>query len=62
MLDTLKILKLTPSNNYHLYTTIFDEMQYIYSYFREEARRGRRMKGLYDIVNNVKLLFPEYIY
>ena len=56
MLDTLKILKLTPSNNYHLYTTIFDEMQYIYSYFREEARRGRRMKDLYDIVQQCETI------
>ncbi len=56
MLDILKILKLTPSNNYHLYTTIFDEMQYIYSYFREEARRGRRMKDLDDIVQQCETI------
>ena len=56
MLDTLKILKLTPSNNYHLYTTIFDEMQYIYSYLREEERKGRRMKDLYDIVQQCETI------
>jgi vacuolar protein sorting-associated protein 35 len=63
MLDILKTSKLTPSNYYHLYTTIFDEMQYIYNYFREESKRGRRMKDLYDVVfNNMKLLFIDYIY
>jgi vacuolar protein sorting-associated protein 35 len=63
MLDILKTSKLTPSNYYHLYTTIFDEMQYIYNYFREESKRGRTMKDLYDVVfNNMKLLFIDYIY
>jgi vacuolar protein sorting-associated protein 35 len=31
-------------------------MQYIYSYFREEARRGRRMKDLYDIVQQCETI------
>ncbi len=56
MLDTLRTSKLTPSNYYHLYTTIFDEMQYIYNYFREEARRGRRMKDLYDVVQQCETI------
>jgi vacuolar protein sorting-associated protein 35 len=56
MLDTLRTSKLTPSNYYHLHTTIFDEMQYIYNYFREEARRGRRMKDLYDVVQQCETI------
>ena len=56
MLDTLRTSKLTPSNYYHLYITIFDEMQYIYNYFREEARRGRRMKDLYDVVQQCETI------
>ena len=56
MLDTLRSSKLSPSNYYHLYTTIFDEMQYIYNYFREEARRGRRMKDLYDVVQQCETI------
>ena len=31
-------------------------MQYIYSYFREEARRGRRMKDLYDVVQQCETI------
>ena len=56
MFETLRTSKLTPSNYYHLYTTIFDEMQYIYNYFREEARRGRRMKDLYDVVQQCETI------
>ena len=56
MFKTLRTSKLTPSNYYHLYTTIFDEMQYIYNYFREEARRGRRMKDLYDVVQQCETI------
>ena len=47
---------MTPSNYYHLYTTIFDEMQYIYNYFREESKRGRRMKDLYDVVQQCETI------
>ena len=31
-------------------------MQYIYNYFREEARRGRRMKDLYDVVQQCETI------
>ena len=50
MLNILKIKTLSPSNFYQLFLSIFDEMQYIYNYFREEACLVRRMKDLYDAV------------
>ena len=59
MLDTLKNPQLSPSNYYHLYTSIFDEMQYLLNYFREEARRGRRMKDLYDTVQQCENIIPR---
>ena len=59
MLDTLKSTTLSPTNYYQLYMTIFDEMQYIFNYFREEARRGRRMKDLYDTVQQCENIIPR---
>ncbi len=59
MLDTLKNTQLSPSNYYQLFLSIFDEMQYIYNYFREEARRGRRMKDLYDTVQQCENIIPR---
>ena len=58
MLDTLKSTTLSPSNYYQLFLSIFDEMQYIFNYFREEARRGRRMKDLYDTVQQCENIIP----
>ena len=59
MLDTLKSTTLSPSNYYLLFLSIFDEMQYIFNYFREEARRGRRMKDLYDTVQQCENIIPR---
>ena len=59
MLDTLKSTTLSPSNYYQLFLSIFDEMQYIFNYFREEARRGRRMKDLYDTVQQCENIIPR---
>ena len=59
MLDTLKSTTLSPSKYYQLFLSIFDEMQYIFNYFREEARRGRRMKDLYDTVQQCENIIPR---
>ena len=59
MLDTLKSTTLSPSNYYQLFLSIFDEMQYIFNYFREESRRGRRMKDLYDTVQQCENIIPR---
>ena len=59
MLDTLKNPYISPSGYYQLYTSIFDEMQYLYNYFKEEARRGRRMKDLYDTVQQCENIIPR---
>ena len=59
MLDTLKNPLLSPTGYYHLYTSVFDEMQYLFNYFKEEARRGRRMKDLYDTVQQCENIIPR---
>ena len=59
MLDTLKSTTLSPTKYYQLFLSIFDEMQYIFNYFREEARRGRRMKDLYDTVQQCENIIPR---
>ena len=59
MLDTLKNPYISPSNYYQIYIQIFDQMQYLYAYFKEEARRGRRMKDLYDTVQQCENIIPR---
>jgi len=55
----LKTSLLTPKSYYNLYTVVFDEMQYVYNFFKEEARRGRRMKDLYDTVQQASNIIPR---
>ena len=39
MLCELRTSDLTPKNYYQLYTTAFDEMQYVTNFFQEEVNR-----------------------
>ena len=59
MLGTLKNPNLSPTSYYTLYMTVFDEMQYVYNYFKEEARRGRQFKYLYDTVQQCEDILPR---
>ena len=59
MLMELKTGLLTPKSYYNVYTVIFDEMQYVYNFFKEEARRGRRMFDLYDTVQQASNILPR---
>jgi vacuolar protein sorting-associated protein 35 len=59
MLSELKTSLLTPRNYYHLYTIIFDEMQYLEGFFKEEFRRGRKIKDLYDAVQQASSIIPR---
>ena len=59
MLIELKTNIPTPKSYYNLYTAIFDEMQYVYNFFKEEARRGRRINDLYDTVQQASNLIPR---
>lgn len=59
MLSELKTSLLTPRNYYHLYSIIFDEMQYLEQFFKEEYRRGRKMKYLYDSVQQASSIIPR---
>ncbi len=59
MLNELRTNKLTPKNYYHLYTSVFDEMQHISNYFKEEIKRGRRIRDLYDSVQQSMYIIPR---
>ena len=59
LLMELKTNLLTPKSYYNLYSVILDEMQYVYNFFKEEARRGRRMKDLYDTVQQASNIIPR---
>jgi vacuolar protein sorting-associated protein 35 len=59
MISELKTSLLTPRNYYQLYTIIFDEMQYLEQYFKEEYRRGRKIKDLYESVQQASSIIPR---
>lgn len=59
MLVELKTQLLTPKSYYSLYSVVFDEMQYVFNFFKEEASRGRRMKDLYDTVQQSRAIIPR---
>ena len=59
MLLELKSSFLTPSSYYQLYSVILDEMLNVLNFFKEEARRGRRMRKLYDIVQQASNIIPR---
>ena len=44
MLEELKTNALSPKNYYALWMAIFTEMREMEKYFKEEAKRGRKMK------------------
>ena len=55
MLSELRTNTLTPKNYYHLFTTIFDEMLLVEDFFKEEINRGRKVKDLYDSVQQANI-------
>ena len=59
MLSELKTSLLTPRNYYQLYAMIFDQMQYLEQYFKEEYRRGRKIKDLYESVQQASSIIPR---
>ena len=59
MLLELRTSYLTPKNYYHLFTAAFDEMQIVYNFFLEEINRGRKVRDLYDSVQQAVYLIPR---
>jgi len=59
LLTSLRTSDLSPKYYYQLYTQAFDEMQYIENYFREDINRGRKLKDLYDSVQQAQTLIPR---
>ena len=59
LLSELKTSLLSPSNYYQLYSAIFDEIIYLQNYFRDESKRGRRIKELYETVQQSISVVPR---
>lgn len=59
MLSELRTSNLSPRNYYTLYTLIFDEMQYLEQFFKEEYRRGRKILHLYNSVQQASSIIPR---
>ena len=59
MLLELKSSYLTPNSYYQLYSVCLDEMLTVLNFFKEEARRGRRMRRLYDVVQQASNIIPR---
>ena len=59
MLSELRTSYLTPKNYYHLFTAAFDEMQIVSNFFQEEIKRGRKVRDLYDSVQQAIYLIPR---
>ena len=59
LLSELRTNALTPKNYYHLFTAAFDEMQIVISFFQEEIKRGRKVRDLYDAVQQAVYLIPR---
>ena len=55
----LKSSFVTPSSYYQLYSVCRDEMLTVLNFFKEEARRGRRMRRLYDVVQQASNIIPR---
>ena len=59
LLIELRNKVLTPKNYYHLYTAAFDEMQYFSNIVKEEIKRGRQVKDIYESVQQAKFIIPR---
>ena len=59
MLSELRTSYLTPKNYYQLFTAAFDEMLIVSNFFQEEIKRGRKVRDLYDSVQQAIYLIPR---
>ena len=59
LLSELKTSLLTPKNYYQLYITINEELIYLQNYFKEEIKKGRRLKELYEAVQQSISIIPR---
>ena len=59
MLAELKSCVLTPRNYYHVFSMVLDELHFVYLFFKEEVRRGRKIKHLFDSVQQSHSIIPR---
>ena len=59
MISELKTNLLSPKNYYQLFTAIFDELIYLQNYFKEDSKKGRRFKELYEAVQQSISIIPR---
>ena len=62
LLLELRTKILTPKNYYHLYTAAFDEMMYFSNFLKDEIKRGRQVKDIYESVQQAKFNSSIIIY
>ena len=59
MLSELRTGALTPKNYYHLFTSVFDEMMIVENFMGEEIKRGRKVRDIYDSVQQAVYVIPR---
>ena len=59
LLMELRTKDLSPKNYFQLFNQVFDEMLFVENYFKDEIRRGRKIKDLYDSVQQAQTLLPR---
>ena len=59
LLMELRTKDLSPKNYFQLFNQVLDEMLYVENYFKDEIRRGRKIKDLYDSVQQAQTLLPR---
>ena len=59
LLSELKTSLLSPKNYYQLFSAIFDELIYLQNFFKDESKRGRRLKELYEAVQQSISIIPR---
>ena len=59
MLSELRTSALTPKNYYHLFTSVFDEMMIVENFMGEEVKRGRKVRDIYDSVQQAVYVIPR---
>ena len=59
LLMELRTNDLSPKNYFQLFNQVFDEMLFIENYFKDEIRHGRKIKDLYDSVQQAQTLLPR---
>eukprot|EP00891_Asterochloris_glomerata_P001826 jgi/Astpho2/1826/e_gw1.00038.20.1_t len=59
MLGELRTSSLTPQKYFELYMQVFDELRHLEIFFKEEHKKGRQYKDLYELVQHAGNVLPR---